>query len=116
MTDEATIYTKALEILDSPGKWIKHALALDTSGKMLTVTELMDEENPPVCFCAVGAMAKANDGAFVSRSKQFPALHNLIIEKGYWSVSEFNDHHSTTYKDVVDILKQALVEVGNITD
>jgi hypothetical protein len=114
MTDEATIYTKALEILDSPGKWIKHALALDTSGKMLTVTELMDEENPPVCFCVVGAMAKANDGAYVADPKV--GLHNLIANKGHWSVSEFNDHPSTTYKDVVDILKQALVEVGNITD
>lgn len=107
----ADILTAAAEIVAKPGAWTQGAysrdadhLATDDECEPVAVGE-------PVCWCAMGAIAKAGDhNPLFSWSTDHPAVHayrvlRSLIPEG--DVPDWNDATNRTQAEVVAALRTA---------
>lgn len=111
----------ALKILSAKRRWIKGAYGQTATGTPL------DEEgvctDPAVCYCAMGALYKANDcddetlvedGANVLRSQLPTYWKNKSVEKGnsnQGTIISWNDSRGRTHTQVVATFKKAIAAV-----
>jgi len=94
---------EGLERINEPHKWTKHSFELQ--GR----------------YCAVGTVRKKyvqDGGAWATYQYAVNALVNALPKKKGWgrdgsaAVYEFNDHHRTTYKQIVNLFKRAIKGQG----
>lgn len=87
---------KAHELLSSPEKWTKGALAKDADGNTVSACH-----PKATCFCVLGAVEKC----YPDLNKQIQALNLLEYTLGE-RISRWNDRDSVTHSDVHNLLKE----------
>lgn len=127
----------AKAILNDPSKWAKKALMKDKDGRSITRSPHGDDyvsaiempnavDNPEACsFCMIGAIAKSFPKSIGKTGKSMSCpdiilwtevesdIQNLFssVKKSTLhvdSIEGFNDHKSTKYKDVIDVLDKMI--------
>lgn len=102
---EAEILEGMIELLDAPEHWCQYSLYDDHGA-----------------YCIAGALNMAMTGTwghgwFDAPGSLIERLNKAAMAKGfigsYCPVVDFNNDHSTTYEDVVLLLKEVLYEVQN---
>lgn len=86
---------KIYELLDSPDKWTKDCTARDIKGDCVTPTDIN-----ATCWCLLGAVHKVYGDAYAKR------VENLIWNYLDGAISEFNDDPTTTYEDIIKLVKE----------
>ena len=98
-------------------KWTKGHLFGDKEGNYLSVTEIELEPDKVAECCALGALALVlicEDYIKMSKtweSEEWPGeeyLINVLERKGFHSVTDFNDAHSTKKLDVLEVYDEAI--------
>lgn len=89
---------KAYELLSSPAKWTKGYFARNNEGRRCGWSS-----DKASCWCMLGAINRAYhaNGA----DTKFTIINREVIKRGYRNIAEFNDADTTTYEDVIKILK-----------
>lgn len=98
---------KVRELLDSPEKWTKGAIARDSKGNLVSY-------NSPnaVCFCLLGAIYKCYASDKMNPDKMNPDKLPLEIRKLIGSllnlrsdsISYFNDAPKRTFEDIKNLV------------
>lgn len=105
---------KAYELLDSPEKWTKKAIARNNIGERVYPHDL-----DATCWCLRGAIEKCYGINTLRVVEAEMRLSDVLENKGYISTPEdynkpddytvWNDAGKTTYEDVLSVLKEAKV-------
>lgn len=88
----------AMARITNPKNWIKGVYAKDAYGRMCMV-------HHGVSFCALGA-------TLYETGTQTALKGALPKRKGWHYVAEFNDHPNTTHKQVLNLYKRAITNLG----
>jgi len=95
---------KISELLNSPEKWTKGALARDKNDKYVGILS-----KDAASYCLLGALFYCYDNKCIG--KKWNKLNNAILEYGFRCFGEtvvaFNNHPKTTYEDVIEVVKLA---------
>ncbi len=100
------VLTKAIELLDKY-EWTQKTYARDARG------EVVDTWSEDACsFCALGFIGRAryelND--VENHGLEFATEHlveDALPEEFHHNIAVFNDHHSTTKQDIIDLFRKA---------
>lgn len=104
------VLIRAREIISDEARWIKGYYAKKKDGVKTAASSPY-----ATCWCAVGAIIKATSEVAQKDFKRrldiedaaATALDDIIIPK-FDSVANFNDHSSTTHKDVLEVFDRAI--------
>lgn len=93
---------KVYELLDSPEKWTKSALARTKDGNGCWPTD--NSVGEPACWCIGGALMRCYpEGRRDNYKAQMDALgFNSWMQMVYW-----NNDHSLTYENFIQKVKEA---------
>lgn len=93
------------EVLAREECWIKGSLALDASG-----TETDPCDGGATCWCLMGALDAAYLSGDRDRATWLSAMRKLdavVSGRGYVTIASFNDHKSTTFEMVQEVIREA---------
>jgi len=97
MTVSATLREIAAELRQHPEHWTQGEWARDAGGRCVSYPYMT-----PVCWCAFGLCSREE-----IVSKAMPILSELVRERNYGSVPEWNDAPGRTAADVADLFERA---------
>lgn len=86
--------SRVYELLDSPDKWIKGCMARDSKGNSVNSTDIN-----ATCWCLLGAIRKVYGASY---AKRIYLLWNYLG----CDIGEFNDDPTTTYEDIIKLVKE----------
>jgi hypothetical protein len=89
---------KIYELLDTPEKWTKRAMARDGYGCPIGLSRIHEA----ACWCVIGAAVTCYGQEGAQRVCQMIGEHIGALE----GVSEWNDKRSRTYDDVISLCKE----------
>jgi hypothetical protein len=87
---------KVYELLDKPEKWTKRAYARDVRGNSCSI-------HKGECWCLMGALDYCYPSADDYENAYIKIRDRL---QDYFSLPAFNDNESTTYEDVISLVRE----------
>lgn len=97
----ADVLEAAADLIEPEGAWCQHDFARNRLGEN---TGLSEFRGKAVCWCALGATAKAAGDDHVLSHAADQALHVVVRHE---SVADWNDHPSRKQAEVVAALRSA---------
>ena len=93
---------KISDILTDESKWTRGVFARNENDD--PVDSLSKEA---VKFCLIGAANRACYESNSSDVRSIDRLHQIVVKRGYTSVSMFNDASDVTFSDILEVIKEA---------
>ena len=94
---------KVRELLDSPEKWIKGALARDKNGN-----KVLSQDENAIQWCLVGAIVKCQGYVYYTdMAVKIERAITKCIEQPFNNLVDFNNDENTTFEDIQKVLELA---------
>jgi hypothetical protein len=109
------VYERVLEILSTEDQWTKHHYAETIKGQ--TMTQVEPSSKDANCFCMIGAVHRAVSGfdrrplpeqEAELRDAMAGLTQTVCATTRFPSIAHFNDHETTSYADVISMIRTAI--------